>query len=140
MEKQDSSFLFPLFHLDNPLVWKPLRQETDHHQNNGFKVHPSVKPEALSDVKVQLSCRAGPLQACGGRRRARRGRDWSGPAGLLGYRPPTESLAEWASSMERLIPARTKSPPVVLLELQAEELRVSAAVFYYKYQILPLIL
>lgn len=54
---------------------------------------------------------------CGGWRRAQAGPDqayWA--AGR-----PQRGLAEWASSMERLIPARTKSLPVVLLDLQQEE-------------------
>lgn len=39
--------------------------------------------------KVQLSCCAGPA-GCGGRRRAPGGAGPGRPAGLLGYRPPTE--------------------------------------------------
>lgn len=63
-----------------------------------------------------------PRQAAGAGGGPRRGGAGPGrPAGLLVYRPPTESLAGWASSMERLIPAGTKSLPVVLLELQQQE-------------------
>lgn len=46
------------------------------------------------------------------------GRAGPDPAGPLGYRPPTESLDGWASSMERLIPGRTKRVAVVVVEQQ----------------------
>ncbi len=79
--------------------------------------------------KVQLSCCAVPA-GCGGRRRAPgAGLDRAGLLGCWATGRPRRGLAGWASSMERLIPARTKSLPVVLLDQQQqkEELRVTAA-------------
>lgn len=98
-------------------------------QQDHNKKKPLLSPTPILKVwSESFQMQSAALQLCWPRQAAGAGggpgRGGAGPgrpAGLLVYWPPTESLAGWASSMERLIPAGTKSLPVVLLELQQQE-------------------
>lgn len=111
--------------------WSLLQQEEGHSKKAPLSPTVTLKCQLKAfRCKVQFPCCAGPA-GCGGRRRAPGGAGPGRPAGLLGCWAtgrPRRGLAGWASSMERLIPARTKSLPVVLLDQQQQkkELRVTA--------------
>ncbi len=103
--------------------WLPIGCEQSLLENKRARFSPTVTLKIQLKAfrsKVQLSCRAGPA-GCGGRRRARVGPDGAGLLGCWATGRPRRGLAEWASSMERLIPARTKSLPVVLLDQRQQE-------------------
>lgn len=101
--------------------WSLLQQEEEHSKK--ARLSPAVTLKCQREAfrcKVQLSCCAGPA-GCGGRRRPWAGLDRAGLLGCWASGRPRRGLAGWASSMERLIPARTKSLPVVPLAQQRQK-------------------
>lgn len=103
---------------DSSIYWQPvgckralLEQETAQRNKNVSALSSLSFQESRLEADLLLcwSCRLrGPEEGPGG-----------AGSGLATSRPQT-GLAGWASSMERLIPTRTKRPPVVQLKQQQQ--------------------